>query len=131
MEFFACVLGGASVVAGGIVLFFVRPPDWQSDGEIAEDSKRVIARWSAVQRAVRVLTNSLIAMAGGGIMVAGFLPHGRVWMWLWAGVVSALLACIALAMLDALSSLASYRRAVPEAARRALGNDFSSELPLD
>jgi hypothetical protein len=58
-------------------------------------------------------------LIGVGIAGTGMLPRGNAWLLLWFAILVALLVCILLAFLDALASLAGYKRAVPEAARRS------------
>lgn len=129
MESIACVVGGVCLIGTGLALFWLRPPNWQSDGELADVNRKAIERWSGVQRLVRLSNNSLLILIGGLIVTTAFVPHGRVWMLLWSAILVLLLVCILLAMLDAFSSLVGYRRALPEAARRSFGN--SQELPLE
>ncbi len=123
MEFLACIVGGAFLIVCGVGLSKLRPPDWQSDGDLADAHRSALARWSFIQRVVRLVNNSLLALIGVAIMVSSIVPHGRSWMILWSVILMLLLLSIMLAMLDALSSLASYRRALPEAARRSFSSD--------
>ena len=127
MEIFACLIGGAALIACGMALSRLRPPDWQSDGELTEIHQRAIARWAVLQRVVRIMNNSLLGIIGGAIMASVFVPHGRVWMLLWCAILVLLLVCILFAMIDAFSSLAGYRRALPEAARRSFGYEQESQ----
>ena len=126
MEFFVCLVGGVALVGCGIALFRLRPPNWQNDGDLAGDHLKAIQWWSAIQRYVRLLNNSLLIMIGIAIAATGFVPHGQAWMLLWITILVLLLACILFAMVDAFSSLAGYRRALPEAARRS----FSQQQAL-
>lgn len=122
MEMSLCLTVGLLLVACGFGLSRLRPPDWASEGQLAT-SGRVIARWASFQRLVRLLNNGLIAIIGLSIATAGVLPHGRMWFLLWCAILVALLVCILLAFLDALSSLAGYRQAIPEAVRRSFENN--------
>jgi uncharacterized membrane protein len=119
MEMYACLLGGAALVLSGIGLSRLAPPDWAADVDPAFDERRSIARWSVFQSRVRRFNNILLVMIGAGIAASGLIPHGNAWLVLWFAILVALLVCILLAFLDALSSLAGYRQAVPEAARRS------------
>lgn len=119
MESIACIVGGLGLIACGLGLFRVRAPNWQDDGELAEEERRAIERWSKVQRIVRYLNNSLLMAIGASIAATAFIPHGRRWALAWVAIFVALLVCILLASIDAFSSLAGYRRALPEAARRS------------
>lgn len=121
METFACLLGGTTLVFCGIGLSKMRAPDWSLGEDSAVQANRIIARWAKFQRSVRSLNNGLL-MAMGGIMAgSGVVPHGNVWLGMWFSILLVLLVCIFLAFLDALSSLAGYREALPEAARRSFG----------
>ena len=73
------------------------------------------------------MNNSLLIAIGAIILATAFVAHGKVWMLLWSGVLLLLLICIFLAMLDAYSSLASYKRALPEAARRSFTDGVMPE----
>ncbi|MCA9132377.1 MAG: hypothetical protein KDA45_04460 [Planctomycetales bacterium] len=126
MEFFACVFGGLALIVCGLSLFKLRPPNWESDGDLATAPKRAIARWSFFQRYIRYLNNSLLVVIGVGIVATAFVPHGQRWMLLWTVILVLLLVSILLALLDAMSSLAGYRRALPEAARRSLSDDSAN-----
>lgn len=55
------------------------------------------------------------------------LSHGPAWIALWCIVLVLLLVCVLLALMDAYSSFAGYRHALPEAARRSLNADH--EIP--
>ncbi len=123
MELVACLVGGLCLIACGLGLFRLHPPNWQNDGDLTDDHRRAIQRWSGVQRVVRAMNNSLMILIGCLIASTGFVPHGRAWMLLWGGVLVMLLVCILFAMIDAFSSLAGYRRALPEAARRSFSAD--------
>jgi hypothetical protein len=126
MEFFACLIGGAVLIACGVGLLWVHPPNWQSDGELLELPQKSIARWSRFQRVLRLVNNVLLILIGGSIMASAFVPHGRVWIVLWMANLLLLLLCILFAIIDAFSTLAGYRRALPEAARRSLGGERES-----
>ncbi|MFK7734506.1 MAG: hypothetical protein AB8B50_00660 [Pirellulaceae bacterium] len=134
MEFTACLVGGLSLIGCGIALGWLRPPNWQSDGELAGNQQAAIEWWAKIQRFVRMLNNGMLILIGGLIVATAFIPHGRVWMLFWCGILVLLFGCILLAMLDAMSSLAGYKRALPEAARRTFGaSDLaaaSGETPL-
>ncbi len=137
MEFFACILGGLGLIVFSLSLFRIRPPEWHEDddngvddgrpGDCALESECGQDRASNVKRArfqrnVRYLNNVLLAIAGGAIVSSAFVPHGRSWMLLWTAILVVLLFCIMFAMIDALTSLAGYRNALPVAARRTLGD---------
>lgn len=119
MEFIACLAGGIALMVCGVALFWLRPPNWQSDGDLVDQHRVAIQRWARVQIAVRWANNVLLVAIGGLIAATAFVPHGRTWMLFWSGILLLLLVCILLAMIDAMSSLAGYRRALPEAARRS------------
>lgn len=119
MESFVCLVGGSLLAIVGIALFKLRPPNWQNDGELSEHEGRAIRRWYWVQRVVRFCNNIVIVAIGVQIAATSFIPHGRAWMAVWSVILLLLLLCIFLAMVDAMGSLAGYRRALPEAARRS------------
>ncbi len=121
MEFVACLIGGLLLSACGVGLFAMRPPDWTVEGPLVSQEQQAIEWWFVVQRYVRWVTNCLLILIGGVISVTAFVPHGRTWMMMWAGILVLLLLCILFAMVDALGSVAGYRRAVPGAARRSFG----------
>ena len=123
LELLYCLTGGGLLLACSFGLSRLQTPDWLSDGELADDPRRSIARWAKVQHWVRWLNNWLIAVIGVLIATAGLVPHGQGWMLLWCVIVVMLLGCIFLAMLDACSSWAGYRKALPEAARRTPGTE--------
>jgi hypothetical protein len=128
MEFLACILGGAALMGCGVGLFFMRPPEWPQDDSFSEALRKSIARWTKFQRGVRILNNGLMMTAGGIMMATGLVGHGRVWMWLWMLILLLLLMCISLALVDALTSLSGYRKALPQAAKRALGSEHEQSL---
>jgi hypothetical protein len=119
----ACLLGGAALVLSGLALSRLAPPDWGADVDPEFDEGQSVARWSAFQWRVRRSNNFLLMLIGTGIATSGFLPRGNAWIVLWAAILVALLVCILLAFLDALASLAGYKRAVPEAARRSFSRN--------
>ncbi len=123
MEDIACIIGGTLLVFSAYWLSRLRPPDWTESGDMLEEPQRAIARWATVQKYVRLANNVMLAIIGGAIATAAFVPHGRTWILLWCCILAAVMFCIFLAMLDAVSSLASYRRALPEAARRSFGQE--------
>jgi threonine/homoserine/homoserine lactone efflux protein len=123
MEFIACILGGIGLVASGLWLTRFHPPKWDQEGDTSSDEARAFLRWGSFQRVLRILTNSLLVLIGISIFSAAFVPHGRTWMLLWSVILVLLLVCILFAMIDAFSSLAGYRRALPEAVRRSFGNE--------
>ena len=112
----------------GAALFWLRPPNWHSDGEFTEEHRLAIEKWGGIQRFVRYANNSLLILIGSIIVATAFVEHGKVWMLLWSGILMLLLLCIFLAMIDAYSSLASYRRALPEAARRSFTDAERQQL---
>ena len=122
MELYACLLGGVALMLCGFLLSRIAPPDWAND-DTSDDASRSIARWSAFQWRVRRSNNFLLIVIGAGIAASGLIPHGNAWLFLWFAILVALLVCILLAFLDALSSLAGYRHAVPEAARRSFSSN--------
>lgn len=119
MEIYLCLFGGTALVLSGLVLSRLAPPDWAADVDPALEEGQSLARWSAFQWRVRRSNNLLLIMIGAAIAASGLLPRGNAWLMLWAAILVALLVCILLAFLDALASLAGYKRAVPEAARRS------------
>ncbi len=129
MEFFARVLGGTALIICSISLFRVPPPNWHEDASLPEHLFRSVHRWSTFQRILRRLNNGLLLLTGGGIVATAFVTHGREWMLLWTAILLLLLICILFAMIDALTTLAGYRRALPEAARRSFGKDVEPSSP--
>ncbi|GAB5405317.1 MAG: hypothetical protein Aurels2KO_35480 [Aureliella sp.] len=123
MEDIACIAGGLLLIVSAYYLSRLSPPDWTESGEMLDEPQKAIARWATVQKFVRITNNVLLAVIGGAIATAAFVPHGRGWILLWCCILAAVMLCIFLAMLDAVSSLASYRRALPEAARRSFGSE--------
>ena len=119
MEMYTCLLAGTALVLSGLALSRLAPPDWAADVDPAFDEGKSLARWSAFQWRVRRSNNILLVMIGSAIATSGMLPRGNAWLVLWFAILVALLVCILLAFLDALASLAGYKRAVPEAARRS------------
>lgn len=122
MEFIACIVGGAVLIGCGVSLFCMPTPNWHSH-EAPAAGPRAAPRRSNFQRNLRFSNNSLLISIGAIIVATAFVPHGRAWMLLWTAILVLLLICILLAMIDAMSSLAGYRQALPEAARRSLGSD--------
>ncbi len=129
VEDFACIIGGTLLIFCAYWLSRLSPPDWSESGEMLDEPQRAIARWTMVQKFVRTTNNILLALVGGAIASAAFVPHGRTWILLWCCILAAVMLCIFLAMLDAVSSLASYRRALPEAARRSFGQEQDDPAP--
>ncbi len=125
MEMYACLLGGVALMLSGFGLSRIAPPDWSID-DAGGDASQSIARWSAFQWRVRRSNNFLLILIGASIAGSGLIPHGNAWLFLWFAILVALLVCILLAFLDALSSLAGYRYAVPEAARRSFSRHRES-----
>ena len=123
----ACVIGGLCLIGCGFGLSRLRPPNWEIDGELAEVHHKAITRWSSFQRIVRLLNNSLIMIIGALMIASTLVPRGREWMLIWFAILVLLLICILFAMIDAFSSLAGYRRALPEAARRSFSG--SNKVP--
>lgn len=119
MEPWLCIAGGACLIASSFVLSRMRLPDWTDNAEVTPQMGRSLARWSFFQRIVRRCNNWLLALTGVLICLTGFVPHGRAWIMLWLSVLLLIVLVLLLAGLDALSSMASYRRAVPDVARRA------------
>ncbi len=132
MEFFACILGGAALFVCGLCLFWVRLPNWhENETTLPEPLLKSATRWALFQKAVRYLNNFLVLLAGCAMVSTAFVAHGRVWMLLWIAILLILLLCILFAMIDALTSLAGYRRALPIAARRSLGDLSNSDSQYD
>ena len=131
LETAACIIGGIALIACGLGLARLRPPNWQDEGELIEDEKVAILRWAKVQRFVRFLNNSIICITGLLIAVTGIVAHGQAWVILWSAILLLLMICILLAMIDAMSSLAGYKRALPEAARRSLGSRELAGLAME
>ncbi len=123
METMACLVCGLGLIISGIGLRYLSPPDWQVDGELLEEQRRALQGWSRFQRRIRQWNNAQLGLTGACILVTAWVPHGKTWFLLWCGILLLLFSCCVLAMLDALSSVAGYRRALPEAARRSFGND--------
>lgn len=84
-----------------------------------EEPERWLARISTIQRVIRLLNNSLLVGIGMGVFAAAFVPHGRSWILLWCVIMALAMVCLLFAMLDALTSMVGYRKALPEAARRS------------
>lgn len=118
-----CIVGGFLLIGAAYGLSRLRPPNWHADGDLSEEPQLSIARWAKIQRVVRLLNNSLIALIGIAIIASAFVPHGRSWMLLWSAILLLVLTCILFALLDAFSSLSGYRRALPEAARRSFSRE--------
>lgn len=118
--FIACVVGGCGLIAFSAMLSRLRPPDWNSDGDVSDEHRSALRRWSRFQRLVRLANNALLSIIGGAIVGSAFVPRGRVWGIIWCVILALVLLTILLAMLDAFSSIAGYRRALPEAARRSM-----------
>jgi hypothetical protein len=131
MEFTACLVGGLSLIGCGVALGWLRPPNWQSEGEMVGHQRAAIEWWAKVQRFVRTLNNGMLILIGGLIASTAFIPHGHTWMLVWCGILVLLFGCILLAMVDAMSSLAGYKRALPEAARRSFGTSKLAAAPAD
>lgn len=123
MEFFVCIAGGIALMGCGAGLFLVRAPAWPQEESPPDSDQTSETRRSKFQIAVRYLNNALLIVAGGVIFSTAFVPHGRTWMLLWAGILVLLAMCILLAIVDALTSLSGYRKALPHVARRSLGGD--------
>jgi hypothetical protein len=120
---YTCLFAGAVLVLSGLGLSRLAPPDWAADVDPAFDEGKSVARWSAFQWRVRRSNNFLLVLIGTAIAASGMLPRGNAWLVLWFAILVALLVCILLAFLDALASLAGYKRAVPEAARRSFSRN--------
>ncbi len=123
MEMSMCLIVGIGLVLFGIGLSRLRPPNWNSDVSVSYAGYATIARWATFQRFVRLFNNALLVALGIAIAMAGLIPHNRVWFLLWFSILIGLLFSIMLAFLDALSSMAGYRQAIPEAVRRSFGKD--------
>lgn len=116
------VLGfsGGLVMIGAIALAFVRTPQWMDHSDPASKRGQVIQRWGGIQRVIRRCINAVLGLIGALVFACAFVPQGRAWMAMWLFVFLALLTALLLAGLDAICSIAGYRQAVPEAARRSL-----------
>ena len=110
-------------MACGVGLYFVRTPAWPQEHDAAEQTHEAELRSSRFQIVVRYVNNALVIAIGGLITLTAFVRHGSAWMLLWTVILLLLMVCIVLAVIDALSSLSSYRKALPQAARRSLGSD--------
>lgn len=129
-----CIVTGMALVGAGIALFRLRQPNWKDEGDLVEHHRVVIERWSLVQRYVRSINNCLLILIGGLIVATAFINRevsggGRMWGLTWIAIMVLLLGCILLAMIDALSSLAGYKRALPEAARRSFSDPSKKDTP--
>lgn len=122
MESAICVTGGLLTVIAAFGLTYLRSPQWSDEAWSATDSTRSIRKWVRLQRTLRLCTNFLLGLIGLAVATCAFVPHGRVWMGMWAAIFLALFVAVLLAGLDALASLVGYRRAVPESARQALAH---------
>ena len=120
MELILCISGGLLMMGGAVGLAFVRPPQWVFEGEARTQGVKSIQRVAGFQRGVRRCINILLGLTGGVMFFCAFVPHGRTWMALWLLIFVALLITVALAGLDAISSMVGYRKAIPEAARRSM-----------
>ena len=118
MELILCISGGLVMMGGAVGLAFVRPPQWMFDIDASTRGAKSIQRVAGFQRAVRRCINILLGMTGGVMFFCAFVPHGRTWMALWLLIFLSLLTTLALAALDAISSMVGYRKALPEVARR-------------
>jgi len=114
------------LVCAAFMLSKLPPPDWSQQDMLAEP-ERAIRRWAILQKFVRRFNNILLGILGVLIAYSAALPRGRSWMLLWCVVLAGLTLCLFLAMLDALSSLAGYRQAVPEIARQSFSSDAESQ----
>lgn len=119
MELVLAISGGL-VMLGAVALALVRPPQWIQESDPNSRRGQMIRRWGGFQRTIRHCINAVIGLAGALVFACAFVPQGRVWMAMWLFVFLALITALVLAGLDALCSVASYRQAMPEAARRSL-----------
>lgn len=117
-----CVIGGVCLIIAGVALSRLRPPDWSSASMTTLEQQR-INTYSRFQRGIRWINNRLISVIGGLIVCTAAIPHGRNWIIAWSAIFFFLLMCIFLAMLDALSSIFSYKRTLPSTLRSTLGED--------
>ena len=129
MESIACIIAGVGLIASGLALFRLRQPNWQDEGDLSDQNRPAIEWWSNLQSFVRNANNILLILMGLMIFASSFFPHGqgsksddRTWMFMWIAILGLVLICIFLAMVDAMSSLAGYKRALPEAARRSFSD---------
>lgn len=117
-----CIIVGVSLIAAGLAMFLIPQPNWKDEGELVEHHRVAIERWSKVQRYVRKGNNTLIVLIGVLIYASAFMERNRTWGYLWLAILGLVMLCIVLAMIDAMSSLAGYKRALPEAARRSFSD---------
>jgi hypothetical protein len=120
MESALCVSGGLLTVLAALGLSYLRSPQWNDDAWSRTAKSQSIEWWAKVQRILRLCTNGLIGLIGVAVIACAFVPHGAVWMGMWAAIFLALLVTVLFAGLDAVASLVGYRRAIPESARQAL-----------
>ncbi|MGN6545183.1 MAG: hypothetical protein ACTHK7_09060 [Aureliella sp.] len=113
-------ISGGLVMLGALVLAFVRPPQWMGDSDPASKPGQTIRRWGGFQRVIRRCINAMLGLIGALVFACAFVPQGRAWMAMWLFVFLALITALLLAALDAVCSVAGYRQAMPEAARRSL-----------
>jgi hypothetical protein len=121
-----CLICGLGLVGAGIGLSRLHAPDWTND-HLTDAELNKINTWSSLQRRSRWFNNRLISLMGIVMIAVGGIPHGRVWIWTWASIFVMLLLCVTLAMLDAVSSLIAYRKALPSTMRSTLGNNSRKE----
>ena len=119
METAFCTAFGAAIVIASRWLAVIRQPDWQSDGDLLARPRKELARWATVQHNLRVVNNHTLLVIGLLIALAGWLPHNQAWAVLWGSILTLVFFVLVMAVLDAICSVVSYRKALPEAARRS------------
>lgn len=117
MEMLACLLSGCFLMFAGLALGRMQLPDWTEYS--TSDEKQKLHRSASFQKILRSFNNGIIIVIGAGIALSVLIPHGKVWIILWATIVVGLLICIMLALVDGLVTLASYQKTVPVVAERA------------
>ena len=122
MEPILCFTAGLVMIASAVGLAFLRAPTWTFDIDATTASGRALERLAGIQQSVRRWTNFLLGITGALVTLSAFIPRGRGWMALWCLILIALLSALMLAAVDAILSVVGYRKAVPEAARRALAS---------
>ena len=115
-------ISGGLVMLGAVALAFVRTPQWMGDADPASKRGQTIQRWGGFQRVIRRCINAMLGLAGALVFACAFVPQGRTWLAMWLFVFLALITALLLAGLDAVCSVAGYRQAVPEAARRSFAH---------
>ncbi len=103
-----------------VALSFLRSPQWHNDAWDQTASAQTIALWSRFQKNIRNWNNLLIGSVGVALIVAAFVPAGRIRLGLWLLILVGVFTILLLGSLDSLASFMGYRQSVPESARQAL-----------